>query len=303
MQVVDLNSSRYPDLLKVTKNPPKKLYIKGKYTPQIFENCLSVVGSRKMTPYGQRVTQRFVREVASRGITIVSGFMYGVDAEAHDAALSVGGKTVAVMACGIDAICPSFQKDLYNSILELGSLAVSEYPGSTQARKWTFPQRNRIVAGLSQALLVVEAGYKSGTLITAKYARDYGRQVFVAPGDVFSSNYKGICQLITKGAKVVTSGLDIAKYYDADFKANFGAGESQGRLGIFGNENRKRERPVKRNLDPAEEKIYSLLKSSSLNLDDLVTTLGVSPSSVSAKITSLSLKGLIDERGGIFYVN
>jgi len=303
MQVIDLNSSEYPPLLKATKNPPKELYIKGDYTPQIFENCLSVVGSRKMTLYGQRVTQRFVREVASCGITIVSGFMYGVDAEAHEAALSVGGKTVAVMACGIDEICPAFQKDLYNSILETGSLAISEYSGSTQARKWTFPQRNRIVAGLSQALLVVEAGYKSGTLITAKCARDYGRQVFVAPGDVFSSNYKGICRLIKEGAKVVTSGLDIAKYYNADFPADFGTKEFQGKLEIFEHGGEGRETSIKRNLDPIEEKIYSLLENSSLNLDDLVSILEISPSSMSAKITSLSLKGLITEKGGIFYVN
>jgi len=297
MQVINLNSPEYPALLKAIKDPPKKLYIKGKYNPQIFRNCLSVVGSRKMTLYGKRVTQRFVREVASRGITIVSGFMYGVDAEAHEAALSVGGKTVAVMACGIDEICPSFQKDLYNSILESECLVISEYPGSTTAKKWTFPQRNRIVAGLSQALFVVEAGSRSGTLITATHARKSNREVFVPPGDVFSSNYRGICQLIKEGANVVTSGFNIAKYYKENFSPNLGLKE------FPESRTEKNKAYPEGNLGPIEEKIYSILKDSSINLDGLVNNLEISSSIVSAKITSLSLKGLVDEKGGVFYVN
>jgi DNA processing protein len=188
-----IDSSYYPDLLKKSCRPPEKIFVRGnrEMFKETFRACLSVVGSRKMTSYGKRATQKFVRTLAGRGITIVSGFMYGIDAEAHRAAIDAGGKTVAVMPCGIERICPAYQKELYYEILNSGGYILSEYEGDKSPRNWTFPQRNRIVAGLSQALLVVEAGGKSGTLITAKYARKGNRKIFAVPGSIFSANSKG----------------------------------------------------------------------------------------------------------------
>jgi DNA processing protein len=125
--------------------------------PDIFDRCLAVVGSRNITRYGEEITKKLVGAIAGRGITIVSGFMYGVDVAAHKAALSVGGKTIAVMPCGIESIHPADQRDVYEEILQSEGLVMSEWEGEYPAQTWTFPRRNRIVAGLSQATLVVEA--------------------------------------------------------------------------------------------------------------------------------------------------
>ena len=141
---VDINDSKYPTLLKNIPNPPKILYYKGEWGSEIFENCLAVVGSRKMTSYGTQVVQRLVLEIASRGVTIVSGFMSGVDAQAHKITLDAGGKTIAVMPCGIDLIHPGNQKELYNRILDSGGLILSEYEGRELPQLLTYPKKNKI---------------------------------------------------------------------------------------------------------------------------------------------------------------
>lgn len=350
--LVNIDSPLYPDLLKHISKPPKELFIKGKFRedgldednmpvnsivnqedqnsmsnddmkkrissffiPEIFHLCLSVVGSRKMTPYGKRVTHRFIRNLASKGITIVSGFMYGIDAEAHRAALSVGGRTIAVMPCGIDLVCPSFQEDLYYEILDSGGLVISEYAKDTPAKKWTFPQRNRIVAGLSQALFVVEAGVKSGTLITAKHARKIGREIFTAPGDVFSANFKGINQLINQGARIACSPCDIEEYYrDSDSEnlilksyvttggTNILGGE-KGKLDFQTSPASQKALFSEEQLDLKERKIFSALEIRPLSIDELVQQLDFSTAELVAKLTSLSLRGLVVEEGDKYYVS
>ncbi len=158
-QTIKIDDEKYPRLLKEIGSPaPKKLYYKGDLNNDIFKNCLAVVGSRHLTSYGRRVTERFVAEIASAGITIVSGFMYGGDEAAHSAAVKAGGKTIAVMPCGIDIIHPEYQKGLYEEILKNNGLIISEYEGKFLPVTWTYVKRNRIVAGLSRAVLVVEAG-------------------------------------------------------------------------------------------------------------------------------------------------
>ena len=164
---IENGNPEYPPLLKAIAQAPKELYYRGNWSACLFEECLAVVGSRKMTTYGRQVTEKLVSEIASAGITIVSGFMYGIDATAHKAALEAGGRTIAVMPCGIDLIHPEYQEDLYKEILENNGLIISEFPGLFPPALWTYPRRNRIVAGLSRATMVVEAGEKSGALITA----------------------------------------------------------------------------------------------------------------------------------------
>jgi len=181
--------------------------------PSIFENCLAVVGSRKLTSYGKQVMERLVGEIALAGITIVSGFMYGGDAIAHEAVVKAGGRTIAVMPCGINKIHPEYQEDLYNEILENNGLIISEYEGDIGPALWTYPQRNRIVAGLSKALLVVEAGEKSGCLITANCAKKFDRKIFAVPGPITSSVSKGSNVLIKEGAEMVLSAKDVLEYY------------------------------------------------------------------------------------------
>jgi len=214
-QAVTIDNKKYPELLKkIGKIAPKQLYYKGSWDSEIFKNCLAVVGSRRMTTYGRQVVEKIVGEAAAQGLTIVSGFMYGVDAASHKAALKVGGRTIAVMPCGIERIHPEYQQDLYVEILNSKGLVISEYEGDAQPAYWTYPQRNRIVAGLSKAALIVEAGERSGSLITAHLAQKFKRKLFVVPGPVTSENSKGIMQLIKEGATPIGSAKDILDFYN-----------------------------------------------------------------------------------------
>jgi len=180
--IINRQDKRYPELLKkIGKEAPEKLYYKGEWpldTAQgkdnIFDNCLAAVGSRRLTSYGRKITEQLVTEIAAAGVTIVSGFMYGGDEAAHRATIEAGGITIAVMPCGIDMIHPEYQEELYNKILENKGLIVSEFEGKFPPADWTYPRRNRIVAGLSKAVLIVEAGLNSGTLITAELAKKFG---------------------------------------------------------------------------------------------------------------------------------
>src|SRR3990167_6589809 len=214
-QAIKIEDKKYPKLLKaIGSQAPKKLYYKGNWSEDIFENCLAVVGSRHLTSYGKKITKQLVTEIAGAGITVVSGFMYGGDEAAHQATVIVGGKTIAVMPCGIDLIHPEYQEKLYNEILEKKGLIISEFEGKFLPTNWTYARRNRIVAGLSKAILVVEAGLNSGSLITAKYAKKNGRKIFAVPGQITSDVSKGTIKLIKEGAEVATEAGDILKYYN-----------------------------------------------------------------------------------------
>jgi DNA processing protein len=198
----------YPTLLKSIPDPPKRLYWRGSLSEDIFKNCLSVVGSRKMSPYGERVIESFFLDI-SLEITVVSGFMYGVDTKVHKEALKRGLKTIAVLPCGLDYLYPKESTDLYKCIEGSEGLIISEYEGSTGPQTWTYLRRNRIVAGLSKALLVIEAAEKSGSLHTAELAGSYYREVLAVPGNIFSEVSKGCLQIIKKNARPVTSGYEI----------------------------------------------------------------------------------------------
>jgi DNA processing protein len=210
---VGYKSKKYPVLLKKIGGRPKKLYYRGIWGGEIFENCLAVVGSRKMTSYGKSVTERLVYDIAGAGVTIVSGFMYGVDATAHRAALDAGGKTIAVLGGGVDYVYPTNQVSLYKSIVERGGLIISEFSGEISPGIGAFPRRNRIVAGLSKAVLVVEAELNSGSLITARLAVKYGRKLFAVPGPITSATSKGTLDLMKKGVFPVTEPSDILDFY------------------------------------------------------------------------------------------
>ncbi len=214
LSMITKKDKRYPELLKKIKDPPRKLYYKGDWNSEIFENCLAVVGSRRMTTYGKRVAEQFVTEIAAAGITIVSGFMYGIDATAHRAALVAGGRTIAVMPCGVNIIHPAYQEKLYNDILKNKGLIISEFENDFPPDIWTYPKRNRIVAGLSKATLIIEAATKSGSLITANYAKEYRRKVFAVPGPITSSNSAGIIQLLKDGALIASKARDVLDHYN-----------------------------------------------------------------------------------------
>jgi DNA processing protein len=283
-QVITKDNKKYPKLLKkVGRDAPKQLYYKGSWDKDIFENCLAVVGSRRMTTYGKQVVEKIVGEVAAAGVTIVSGFMYGVDAAAHKAALKIGGRTIAVMPCGIDLIHPEYQQDLYVEILNNRGLVISEYEGNMQPVNWTYPRRNRIVAGLSKAALIVEAGEKSGSLITANFAKKFKRKVFVVPGPITSENTKGIMQLIKDGAEVVGFGKDILDYYKIT-----ASGTSQPK-GLI------------QDLGGLEKEIAKRLQSEPLEIDAIARIFGIPAAKIGTTLSLMELRGLIKQEGGKYH--
>lgn len=200
---VTWEEDRYPQCLKEIADPPSVLFYKGDLG--LAENlCVSVVGSRRATMYGQKAAYEIASELARAGITVVSGMAMGVDACAHKGALDALGSTIAVMPCGLDLCYPKSNEWLYNRICHNG-LVVSEYPPGKKAEKWHFVERNRVVSGLSTATVVAQAGPKSGSIRTAQLAAEQGREVFGVPGDIFDLEYLGVHNLIQDGANVLTS--------------------------------------------------------------------------------------------------
>jgi len=285
--VVEKGDREYPKLLGLAGDAPKQLYYKGDWDPQLFEKCLAVVGTRRMTSYGKRVTEQIVAEIAAAGVTIVSGFMYGIDAQAHSAALKAEGKTIAVMPCGIDVIHPEHQADLYQEILDTGGLVLSEYEGTHPAISWTFPRRNRIVAGLTQATLVVEAGEDSGALITANLAKKYGRKVFAVPNPITSNVSQGVTRLLKEGATLVAGANDILQYYGLRRAAEQRGTKTWNYAELEGN---------------LEQKVVQLLFKESLPIDELARKLQVSASQLGSAVSFLQLQGFISEEQGKLYV-
>lgn len=303
--VVSITDSRYPELLKQLGNDaPKKLYYKGKWPfdtvqgkDDIFENCLAVVGSRRMSSYGRQITEKLVGEIAGRGITIVSGFMYGVDAQAHKAALEAGGRTIAVMPCGIDLIHPDYQKELYQEILDNEGLVISEYEGNFLPTLWTYPRRNRIVAGLSRAVLVVEAGEKSGSLITANFARKLKRKVFVVPGPLTSSLSVGISQLIREGGEVVTGPGEVLDFFGTSVNMSVGAD-----LRVCPTAGEHIGSPLQRNLSSIEQRIIQELQKEPMEIDVLARILEISIAKLGTMMSMMQIKGTIFNENGKYHI-
>lgn len=196
-------------MLKEIPDPPKELYILGDLGKLLDSPKLAVVGSRKVTPYGRGATEELVQAVTSRGVVIVSGLALGVDAIAHKAALDAGGKTIAVLPCGLDKPYPATNRQLARRILEQGGALISEYPDGTPPLQPHFIARNRLVSGLSDGVLITEAAAKSGTIHTAGFALDQGKTVMAVPGNITSELSKGTNNLIKAGAAPVTTAQDI----------------------------------------------------------------------------------------------
>lgn len=203
-----LGDPRYPALLLETPDPPLVLFVHGTIEALAPSAALAVVGSRNPTPQGADHARRFSQALAEAGIAVVSGLALGIDGQAHEGALAAGGLTVAFVATGLDRVYPSRHRDLAHRIAEQGAL-VSEHPLGTPPMAPHFPQRNRLIAGLSQGTLVVEAALQSGSLITARLATEMGREVFAIPGSIHSPQSRGCHALIRQGAKLVESVDDI----------------------------------------------------------------------------------------------
>lgn len=201
--------SEFPEKLRTIQEPPKGLYSLGDLRAALDGPTLAVVGTRKVTPYGRQITEKLVREVASQGMTVISGLALGIDGIAHQAALTEKAKTVAVMPCGLDKIYPSSHRQLAEDILRSGGVLISEYPSGVEPFPTNFVARNRIVAGLADAVLITEAALKSGTLHTANFALEQGKTVMAVPGNITSDQSAGTNNLIKAGAVPVAELRDI----------------------------------------------------------------------------------------------
>lgn len=291
--IVVKGDERYPKLLAEAGDAPKQLYYRGEWDPKLFRRCLAVVGTRRMTSYGRRMAEQIVEEIAAVGITIVSGFMYGIDAVAHKAALRVKGKTIAVMPCGIDVIHPEFQADLHAEIENGGGLIVSEYEGTHPTATWMFPRRNRIVAGLCQATLVVEAGEKSGALITAECAKRYGRKIFAVPNALTSAVSQGVTQLLREEASIAGNAQDVLKAYGVKFQITNFKSQTNHKLQITNYEYEP---------ESIEGKIIKQLRSESMEIDELTRQLEMPAATIGVALSMLQLGGHITEEGGMYHL-
>lgn len=208
-----LADKKYPENLKKIDNPPFAIFVKGFIKSQ-DRKAIAVVGSRKMTSYGQKATQRLVADLVKRKITIVSGLARGIDTVAHQTVLRMGGRTIAVLAGGLDRIYPPENQKLAWVISQNHGALLSEYPPGFPLNKENFPARNRLIAGLSLGTLVIEGAIHSGSLITARFAAEQGREVFAVPGPIDSQNSQAPLSLIRQGAKPVQSAQDILEELD-----------------------------------------------------------------------------------------
>ena len=274
----------YPALLREIDASPPVLYLKGALT-EGDQFALAVVGTRNSDSYGQQVTERLVTELARGQVTVVSGLALGIDALAHAAALDAGGRTLAIMACGLDIVYPARNTRLARRIVESGQGALlSEYPLGVKPESGSFPARNRIISGISQGVLIVEAGEKSGALITAEFATKQGREVFAVPGNIFASRCCGTNRLIRDGAHVVLEVNDILEA-----------------LNLF---MLPQQMEVQQALpENAEERaLLALLGHEPIHIDELILSSDLPAPTVTATLTMLELKGLVKAVGGTQFV-
>lgn len=271
----------YPKLLKEISDPPAILYVKGKIEPA-DEIAVAVVGSRKFTPYGQRAAATISEQLAANNITVISGLALGIDTIAHQAALAAGGRTLAVFGCGLDQIYPVSNIRLADKIITRGAL-ISEYPVGTPAYPGNFPLRNRIIAGLSLGTVVAEGAVESGSLITARAALDYNREVFAVPGPIFSPESEGPNRLIQMGAKLIISADDILDELDIKNKIQ-----------------QKYSQTVIPDC-PEEEIMLKLLEQPKL-VDQIILESKLNSALVNSTLIMLEMKGKIANLGGTAYV-
>jgi len=280
VHVVTLMDDIYPPLLKQIYDPPAVLFLRGAL-PDPARRHIAVVGSRKASEYGIRVTQEMVKSLAEAGAVIVSGLAYGIDAVSHDTTLNAQGTTIAVLGSGVDdeSIYPSAHRALASRILASGGALLSEFPLGTHPLKQHFPFRNRIIAGISHGTLVVEAALKSGSLITARCALECGRDVYAVPGSIHSETSQGPHNLIKLGATPVTCVQDLFGLEDVPT-------------------------PVKNRYQPRGEEetaLWNRLTTMPIHIDELIRATQLPPHKVGSTLTMLEIKGAARHHGGQFY--
>ena len=279
-RLVTWNEEEYPRSLKEIYDPPPLLYVRGSLTPE-DQKAVAVVGSRYPTTYGQMYAQRIAMGLSRRGVTVVSGLARGVDSAAHGAALTAGGRTVGVLGCGIDVIYPPENGRLLEAVASCGAV-ISEFPLGTPPDSDHFPIRNRIISGMSLGVVVVEATLRSGSLITARFALEHGREVFAVPGNADSARSAGTNRLIRQGAKLVTGIEDILEEIRLPVEAEIVP-------------------PVPR-LTEEETTVYSALGPKAMHIDGVIASTNLPSARVSAALLSLELAGHIRQLPGMRFI-
>ena len=276
-KIIDCTSAGYPPLLREIADRPPYLYVQGNLIDA--DPAIAVVGSRRASSYGLLNTGRLAAELAAQGVAIVSGMARGVDAAAHRGALQQGGRTIGVLGCGVDVVYPQENRRLFAEMKEKAVL-ISEFPLGTLPLPENFPRRNRIISGLSRGVLVVEAAEGSGSLFTAQYALEQGRDVFAIPGNINCHGSRGTNRLIKQGAKLVESVADILEELPQAVPNNLAAA------------------PAPAGLAPEEAAILSLLAREPLHIDDVIASSALTVGEVSAILLRLELKGVISQLPG-----
>lgn len=285
----------YPKLLKDIKNAPRELYVEGNV--DCFNMpCITVIGSRNMSEYGKRMTKRIVKELVNAGVCIVSGLAIGIDTVAHETCLKYGGKTIAVLGSGLNKVFPTENIDLFYRIINSGGCVMSEQMPDEEAKKIYFPARNRIVSGLSLATVVIEAAYRSGTSITARFAFEQERKVFCIPNGVGSKNSCGTINLIKKGATMITDGREVlyslGLISEIEDYEDFVEQQRINKVSLL-------EKEQLDELDDNARKIYQYIKENAVvNSEIMCRQLNMSIQDVNMYLTVLELKGLVASKSG-----
>jgi DNA processing protein len=282
IKILTWQDDAYPQRLKEIEQPPPVLYIRGEYLPDdLF--AVAIVGTRRVTPYGRQITEELASYLAGNGISVVSGLARGVDAIAHQTALKAGGRTIGVLGSGVDKIYPPEHRQLAERMIDNGSI-VSDYAPGTPPDASNFPPRNRIISGLSLAVVVIEAGETSGALITAEFAAEQGREVFAVPGSILAPQSKGTNKLIQQGALPMLNINDLLQALDLT------------RMG---------EQKAARKIMPADEteaRVMNVLGPQPLHVDEIRSQTELPIEKVSAALALMELKGMVRQVGGMNYV-
>ena len=285
VEFIPYGDKHYPFGLKNIDSPPIGLFIKGNKNLLLSKNNISVVGARKITSYGRQVTEALVADLVRNYIVITSGMAMGVDSVSHETAIENKGLTIAVLGCGVDCPYPRENEKLYEKILDANGLIISEYPIGMSANPGTFPARNRIIAGISQAVLVTEASEDSGSLISADYAKKFGKKIFAVPGPINSQMAQGSLKLLKQGAKLVSHVDDVLE-----------------ELSIKNKVSSKTKNYRFRGLNLEEKKIVKLLENEEMTVDELSKRVNYSVPVIMQILGVMEIKGIIGNINGRYRV-
>ena len=281
VDVITLDDGTYPDSLRTIDKPPPVLYVKGNYEEN-DQLGVAMVGTRKNTNYGKKVAKKLAGQLAREGLTLVSGMARGIDTYSHKSALESNGRTVAVMGTGFSHTYPKSNANLMRKISESGAV-ITEFPFEQRPTKWTFPQRNRVISGLTRGTIVVEAPESSGALITAHDALSQGREVFAVPGDVRKPTMKGTHGLIKDGAKLVEDASDVVEEFK-DIQAALPFDDA-----------REEDEP---SLNQDQKEVYSRLEYEPIHFNDLVAQTDFSTARLSHIMFQLEMENLVEQLEG-----